>query len=44
MDWLGAVGTVITGIIFFREPVDFWRIAGLITLIASLVGLKFVSS
>jgi quaternary ammonium compound-resistance protein SugE len=41
---IGAVGTVIIGIIFFREPADFWRLFFITTLIASIVGLKFVSS
>jgi len=40
---IGAVGTVILGIFFFKEPADFWRILFLCTLIGSLVGLKFVS-
>lgn len=37
---IGAVGTVIVGIIFFKEPTDFWRLFFLFTLIASIVGLK----
>lgn len=41
---IGAVGTVIVGILFFREPADFWRLFFIITLIGSIVGLKFVSS
>lgn len=41
---IGAVGTVLMGIFFFREPVDFWRILFIFTLIASIVGLKFVSN
>ena len=40
---IGAVGTVIVGIIFFREPAEFWRLFFLTTLIFSIVGLKFVS-
>ena len=40
---IGAVGTVIVGILLFAEPVFFWRIFFLFTLIASLVGLKVVS-
>jgi len=40
---VGAVGTVITGIIFFKEPAEFWRLFFLSTLIASIIGLKFVS-
>ncbi len=41
---IGAVGTVLMGIFFFKEPVDFWRIFFIFTLIASIVGLKAVSS
>ncbi len=41
---VGAVGTVLAGIFIFKEPADFWRLFFLTTLIASIVGLKFVSS
>jgi quaternary ammonium compound-resistance protein SugE len=41
---IGAVGTVIVGMIFFKEPAEFWRIFFLSTLIASIIGLKFVSN
>ncbi|MFD1096061.1 DMT family transporter [Salegentibacter chungangensis] len=41
---IGAVGTVILGILVFKEPVHFWRIFFLSTLIISLVGLKFVTN
>ncbi|MCY4778335.1 multidrug efflux SMR transporter [Sphingobacterium sp. UT-1RO-CII-1] len=41
---IGAVGTVILGIFIFKEPVDFWRMFFIFTLIASIIGLKFVSS
>ena len=41
---IGAVGTVIVGIVFFKESVDFWRLFFLFTLIGSVVGLKFVSN
>jgi len=40
---IGAAGTVILGIIWYKEPVHFWRIFFLCTLILSIVGLKFVS-
>lgn len=40
---IGAVGTVIIGMLFFKEPADFWRLFFISTLIASIVGLKFVS-
>lgn len=41
---IGAVGTVLMGIFYFKEPADFWRIFFLFTLIASIIGLKFVSN
>ncbi|MCW3106087.1 MAG: QacE family quaternary ammonium compound efflux transporter [Segetibacter sp.] len=40
---VGAAGTVIVGMIFFKEPVQFWRLFFLSTLITSIIGLKFVS-
>jgi quaternary ammonium compound-resistance protein SugE len=40
---IGAVGTVIVGILLFKEPADFWRLFFLATLIGSVIGLKFVS-
>ena len=41
---IGAVGTVIIGILFFNEAADFWRLFFIFTLIASIIGLKFVSA
>ena len=41
---IGAVGTVLMGIIFFKEPVDFWRVFFITMLIVSIIGLKTVSS
>lgn len=41
---VGAVGTVLVGILLFKEPVAFWRLFFLTTLIASIAGLKVVSS
>lgn len=40
---LGAVGVVLAGIFVFNEPATFWRMFFMATLIASLVGLKYVS-
>lgn len=40
---IGAVGTAIAGILFFKEPSDFWRLFFMATLILSIVGLKAVS-
>ena len=39
---VGAIGTVIVGIMLFKEPAEFWRLFFLFTLIASIAGLKFV--
>ncbi len=41
---IGAVGTVLAGIIFFKEPATFWRLLFISTLIFSVIGLKAVSS
>jgi quaternary ammonium compound-resistance protein SugE len=40
---IGAVGSVILGIVIFNEPAGAWRLFFIFTLIASIVGLKFVS-
>ncbi|QQX76405.1 MULTISPECIES: DMT family transporter [Aequorivita] len=41
---IGAVGTVLVGIFYFNEPATFWRVFFLATLIASIIGLKFVAN
>ncbi len=41
---IGAVGTVLIGIIVFKEPATFLRILFLTTLIGSILGLKIVSA
>jgi len=40
---IGAVGTALAGVLFFAEPLFFWRMFFLVTLIGSIVGLKVVS-
>ena len=40
---IGAVGTVLVGIFFFKEPAGILRLIFLMTLIASIIGLKLVS-
>jgi quaternary ammonium compound-resistance protein SugE len=40
---IGAAGTVIIGIIWFKEPASFWRLFFLVTLVLSIVGLKVVT-
>ena len=37
---IGAIGTVIAGIVLFNEPVTFWRMFFLSTLVVSVVGLQ----
>jgi quaternary ammonium compound-resistance protein SugE len=40
---IGAVGTVLVGILVFKEPTTFLRVIFLITLIGSIIGLKAVA-
>ncbi|MGN7819654.1 DMT family transporter [Chitinophaga sp. 22536] len=40
---IGAAGTAIAGMIFFKEPAAMWRIFFLVMLIGSIAGLKAVS-
>ena len=40
---IGAVGTVLVGILFFHEPAPFWRLFFIFTPISSIIGLKIVS-
>lgn len=40
---IGAVGTVIMGILLYNEPTDFWRLLFIFLLIGSIIGLKVVS-
>jgi quaternary ammonium compound-resistance protein SugE len=40
---IGAVGTVLMGILVFKDPANFWRIFFIFTLIGSIIGLKAVS-
>lgn len=41
---IGAVGTIIIGILFYKEPASAMRLFFLFTLVSSIVGLKLVSS
>lgn len=41
---IGAVGTAIMGIFFFKEPAEFLRLFFIATLIGSIIGLKWVSA
>lgn len=40
---IGAVGSVIVGILVFKEPATFWRVFFISTLIISIIGLKVVT-
>ena len=40
---IGAFGTAVVGILFFKDPVNFWRIFFLSLLILSIIGLKVVA-
>ena len=40
---IGAVGTVLAGILIFKEPSTIWRLFFIATLIGSIIGLKAVS-
>lgn len=40
---IGAIGTVMVGILVFKEPATIWRLFFLTTLIGSIIGLKAVS-
>ena len=40
---IGAVGTVLVGILYFKEDANFWRIFFIGLLILSIVGLKMVT-
>ena len=39
---IGAIGTVLIGILVFKEPTSFWRLFFIFTLIASVIGLRMV--
>ncbi|AEA45791.1 DMT family transporter [Fluviicola taffensis] len=40
---IGAVGTVLIGILVFKEPISLWKLVFITTLIGSIIGLKAVS-
>src|SRR5687767_9502534 len=41
---IGGVGTALLGILVFKDPVTFWRLFFLATLIGSIIGLKAVAT
>ncbi|WP_299290395.1 multidrug efflux SMR transporter [uncultured Mucilaginibacter sp.] len=40
---IGASGSVLIGILLFKESADFWRLFFIFMLIASILGLKLVT-
>ncbi len=40
---IGAVGTVVLGICYFKEPASFWQLFFTVTLVISIMGIKIVS-
>ena len=40
---IGAFGTAIVGMVFFRDPVTIGRVGFIFLLIAAIIGLKLVS-
>lgn len=40
---IGAVGSVVLGILYFKEPATTLKLFFLFTLISSIIGLKYVS-
>ena len=40
---IGTAGSVVMGMIFFKEPVTLWRVVFLFTLISSIIGLKLTN-
>ncbi len=40
---IGAVGTVILGIVLFNESADFWRMASVVLIVAGIIGLKLAT-
>ena len=41
---IGAVGTVVLGIVFLREPSDLFRLLSILLIVAGIAGLKISSA
>jgi len=41
---IGAAGTALISILFFKDPLSFWGVFFISTLVASIVGLRYVAS
>jgi quaternary ammonium compound-resistance protein SugE len=40
---IGAFGTALIGIVFFKDPATFWRVFFLCGIVACIIGLKLTS-
>ncbi|CUU04440.1 MAG: multidrug efflux SMR transporter [Fimbriimonadales bacterium] len=40
---IGAVGVALLGIVWFREPADFWRLFFIGLIVAGVIGLRLVT-
>lgn len=40
---IGAGGTAVIGMLFFQDPVSLWRLFFIATLLASILGLRYVA-
>jgi quaternary ammonium compound-resistance protein SugE len=40
---IGAVGTVLVGVFVFKDPMTFWKLFFITTLIGSIIGLKAIT-
>ena len=40
---IGAVGTALVGVVFFKDPATFWRLFFITLLVGAIVGLKVVT-
>ena len=40
---IGAVGTVVLGVVLFNESADFWRMASVGLIVAGIIGLKLAT-
>ncbi|WP_072681839.1 multidrug efflux SMR transporter [Arcobacter sp. LA11] len=41
---IGVLGTIVVGIVFYKEPASMMRLFFLFTLVSSIIGLKLVSN
>ncbi len=41
---IGTAGTALIGMLFFQDPISFWRVFFIATLLASVAGLRLIAS